>query len=350
MFVHVFPQFLLGFGYITPILIVFGVTGNIMNLTVLMTPSLRTKSNVLLSALAISDCFFLILMFPHSLGQYDFFAMNYNFRYFYFHCRMHLIAFANFFSAAAIWLVLAICMERLIGIKYPLFVRRYGMKSSFYIIGGIIGATFIVTAYSHISYKCLIKHFCSNTQIHSMCFSAQRDKWTSKLNNTYSDLAKQYVTWNTRFNAVFVVFLPILVVLWANVLLLMTLRERQKFMERSNVKQGEMGRAQMLMEQKITITVCAIVTSFTITQGPSALALLLSDFLLANSNKITTQMTIFPQFLVVLGKSLNFGLFCLSSAGFRTKLLSISKHRFTNWKPRYENKSHETERLCKANV
>uniref|UniRef100_A0A913HBU8 G_PROTEIN_RECEP_F1_2 domain-containing protein n=1 Tax=Strongyloides stercoralis TaxID=6248 RepID=A0A913HBU8_STRER len=313
-------------GYITPILIIFGVIGNITNLTVLMTPSLRSKSNILLSALALSDCIFLLLISPHSMANFNFFALNNTFRYLYFRLKMHLIALANFASASAIWFVLAICLERLIGIKYPLSVRKYGTKYVYFIVIGTIIVTFMLTGYSHISYDCVIKKFCNNTQIHSICFSVQQEKWTTNLPNHHSAFIKSYVKWNTLF--------------WSNVLLIMTLRERQKFMEKSNnnIKEGA-AKSQMLLEQKITITVCAIVTSFTVTQGPSAVVLLMSDLLNYNT-KLATSIAFIPQFLVILGKSMNFLLFCLSSSNFRQRLLLLTKHRFKRLTPKTKRNSN----------
>uniref|UniRef100_A0A914D380 G-protein coupled receptors family 1 profile domain-containing protein n=1 Tax=Acrobeloides nanus TaxID=290746 RepID=A0A914D380_9BILA len=81
-------------------------------------------------------------------------------------------------------------------------------------------------------------------------------------------------------------------------------------------------------EHRVTITVCAIVTCFTLTQGPSAIVLFM-DFLwgnrppFVNSNVVWYHANILAGFLVVIGKTLNFVLFCLSSATFRRRLLTI---------------------------
>ncbi|KAK6025106.1 hypothetical protein OSTOST_09004 [Ostertagia ostertagi] len=70
-------------GKIVPVLIVFGISGNILNLTVLLTPAMRTRSNVLLACLAVADIVFLVFMFPHSLAHYKIFAFSYWFRRIY---------------------------------------------------------------------------------------------------------------------------------------------------------------------------------------------------------------------------------------------------------------------------
>lgn len=80
---------------------------------------------------------------------------------------------------------------------------------------------------------------------------------------------------------------------------------------------------------QVTITVCAIVTCFTVTQGPSAAAAIYQSLhgAVSQSNTILYVLTTATSFLVVLGKTLNFILFCLSSANFRHRLLGMMKRR-----------------------
>lgn len=90
-------------GMIVPVLIVFGISGNILNLTVLLAPNMRTRSNILLASLAVADIVFLIFMLPHSLAHYRIFAFSYWFRRLYLGNKMHLLAVLNWASATAIW-------------------------------------------------------------------------------------------------------------------------------------------------------------------------------------------------------------------------------------------------------
>ncbi|VDN56106.1 unnamed protein product [Dracunculus medinensis] len=89
--------------YFYPCIIVFGIAGNLLNLTVLLNKSMRSRSNCFLSALAFSDILFLILMSPNILANYPIFTHSYAYRYFYFHAKIHLIALANWSSSVAIW-------------------------------------------------------------------------------------------------------------------------------------------------------------------------------------------------------------------------------------------------------
>lgn len=109
-------------------------------------------------------------------------------------------------------------------------------------------------------------------------FSAKQNK-----TNPNSQWLINYVQFSPHVHAFFGVFLPTVVVLVSNALLIYTLRQRyhaqcffspiiccrQKFLSIST-NQAEMksnqAAAQLRMEQKVTLTVCAIVTCFTITQ------------------------------------------------------------------------------------
>lgn len=94
---------------------------------------------------------------------------------------------------------------------------------------------------------------------------------------------------------------------------------------------------QFQAEHRVTVTVCAIVTCFTLTQGPSAIVLLMSflsnsrtgnDFFGANFQSVLHYMNSLTGFLVIFGKTLNFILFCLSSQRFRRRLATIIRRKF----------------------
>ncbi|CAI4222279.1 unnamed protein product [Auanema sp. JU1783] len=324
-------------GTIVPILIVFGISGNILNLTVLLAPNMRTRSNLLLASLAVADIIFLIFMLPHCLAHYKIFALSYYFRLFYL-CKMHLLAILNWASAVAIWLVLVICLERLMGIKYPLSVRKHKkILTPAVIVSAIVITTGILTSYSHLRYSCATRYFCDGTQIHSMCILTDSDKWFPNQTNPNSELVKSIARWGPHVNAIFVIFIPILLVLISNSMLIYTIRQRQKYFlnqQHSIKSESHLNGGQSRTEHKITITVTAIVTSFIITQGPSAFATIMAEYY-SNTNPWMLAMMSFITTMVVLGKALNFVLFCLSSATFRSRLLMQTKKSLMRQTTRY---------------
>uniref|UniRef100_A0A0N5A877 G_PROTEIN_RECEP_F1_2 domain-containing protein n=1 Tax=Syphacia muris TaxID=451379 RepID=A0A0N5A877_9BILA len=293
------------FGYILPIFIAFGIVGNIINLTVLLTPSMRSRS-FMLWFLALCDIVFLFFITPHSLAQYNVFALNNTFRWFYLNCKIHLITFTNWASAAAIWTILFICFERLLAIRYPLKVHRYTINRNLWrrtLIFLITVMTGFLTSYFHFSYTKIAKTFCNGTQFHAYHVAINSEKWPGNRTNPNPKWLQNYVYWSAKIHELFVIFMPTIIIIFANGLLILTLRSRTAAF--AGIKPpGSITKA----EQNVTYTVCAIVTAFTITQAPSGFVSLV----------ITNAM-------VIVGKSLNFVLFCLSSATFRQRLVAIVK-------------------------
>lgn len=102
------------FIFVFPWLFIIGIVGNCLNLTVLLNSKVRQKqktlnssltyrSNALLISLAFCDILFLLLVVPHSLANFDYFGLNFNFRFVYLSAKLHLISIANWCSAVATW-------------------------------------------------------------------------------------------------------------------------------------------------------------------------------------------------------------------------------------------------------
>ncbi|KAK6018220.1 hypothetical protein OSTOST_16206, partial [Ostertagia ostertagi] len=132
-------------------------------------------------------------------------------------------------------------------------------------------------------------------------------RWFRNQTNPSSALVKAVAHWGPHVNAVCVIVVPIILVVISNTMLIYTIRQRQKqFNTQASYKsESQMSGSQSRTEQKVTSTVCAIVTCFTITQGPSAFINIMaeyypihSDFMIAVAAVIST--------MVVLGKAADF--------------------------------------------
>uniref|UniRef100_A0A914N5Y2 G-protein coupled receptors family 1 profile domain-containing protein n=1 Tax=Meloidogyne incognita TaxID=6306 RepID=A0A914N5Y2_MELIC len=111
--------------YLFPSLVIFGILGNALNLSVLLDKKMQSRANTFLAMLAFADIFFLSLLVPNILANYSIFSRNWHFRMFYLSAKVHLISLANWASAVAIWCVIAVCTDRLIGIRNPLAARGH---------------------------------------------------------------------------------------------------------------------------------------------------------------------------------------------------------------------------------
>ncbi|RCN45409.1 hypothetical protein ANCCAN_08559 [Ancylostoma caninum] len=248
------------------------------------------------------------------------------FRYNARHLRNAIVGYANSHYCPNM-LILVICLERLMGIMYPLSARRHKKSSKIAVIVTIIVVTTgVLTSYNHFSYFCATRYFCNGSQFHAMCLPTDSERWFRNQTNPNSELMKTVVRWGPHVNAVCVILIPIALVFISNAMLIYTIRQRQKqFITQSSIKsESHLSGSQSRTEHKVTTTVCAIVTCFTITQGPSAVIRVMAvyypiqhEFMIAVQSVITT--------MVVLGKALNFVLFCLSSANFRARLLQQAR-------------------------
>ncbi|KAI1729251.1 7 transmembrane receptor (rhodopsin family) domain-containing protein [Ditylenchus destructor] len=394
------------FRFVFPWLCFIGIVGNCLNLTVLLSSDKRSRrssicinhrsSDALLVSLAFCDILFLLLMLPHSLANFDYFGLDFTFRTLYLPSKIHLISTANWCSAVAIWLIIAICAERLIGIG-NCEIKKWTCCRTGHVIAAIVLICGVLTSYNHFSYHCVVKLLCNGTQIISKCFDVVQENWSTNHTNLTPAFIRSYVQWSQVLNVIAVIVVPILIMIALNLALLFVVRQ-QSFLvynrlysaslnsnnsggsapgiskgtrkisamsdsgkrkssvvvfseagsnegldravtnnthenptqqARSNLFRRSIDQTmQFQAEHRVTVTVCAIVTCFTITQGPSAIVLSLSFFSghkppFVNSNALWYHANCVTGFLVIIGKTLNFILFCFSSATFRRRLMRI---------------------------
>jgi hypothetical protein len=228
-----------------------------------------------------------------------------------------------------------VSVERLIGIKTPFHTRFYWARWRLtVIVSAVFIASAILTFYHHIAYNCFYYYLCNGTQVFAVCFSVASDQWQYNHTNTNADWFRSYVRISTVANTLLVIVMPIIAVAVLNVSLIYELRRRV----RNTAVDGCTGSfrrisdatARHRQQRKVTVTVCAIVTCFTLTQGPSAITFLweLATQSDGTSEQFYTVVSI-TNSLVIMGKVLNFVLFCSSSAHFRRRLAQLVGKRST---------------------
>ncbi|CAK5039876.1 unnamed protein product [Meloidogyne enterolobii] len=220
-------------------------------------------------------------------------------------------------------IILGVCFERFIAISNPLSIhksRPFGIKLFLVIV---IIATFLLTFYVHLSYQCIIKTFCNGSQLYSFCFNIDSKKWQT--NNSFlanSQLIYLYLHYSPIIHAVFVVFLPTVLIIFSNLGLLFALYKR-------NYLSGFIGHSDSLKTTKsldlnrksICLNTFRVEYRVTFIVTPSAIIQLFVGPVSAKDPYVTLRaLTVF---LVTLGKSLNFVIFCLNSASFRSRLINF---------------------------
>ncbi|CAD6186904.1 unnamed protein product [Caenorhabditis auriculariae] len=314
--------------YFYPALAVFGILGNFLNLTVLLNRSMRSRANTFLAVLAFADIIFLFLLFPNILANYSIFTYNYYFRWFYFYTKVHLISLANWCSSVAIWCVIAVCADRLVGIQKPLYARAtWSSWKMPALVVGIVSGCGLLTFYQHFEYVCLVRSYCHETQLYSRCLPVNAEKWWGQRPNPFS-AGYQRVVSSCKLAFIFLmIILPIILLTFLNLTLLCALRKRQKHLSFATDMSDRRNSDHMQKtENRVTLTVAFIVTMFTLTNGPSALVHLARHAYQLQPEELY-DLTMICSTLVICGKASNFILFCLGSKHFRVRLLRLTQRK-----------------------
>uniref|UniRef100_A0A0K0DLE8 G_PROTEIN_RECEP_F1_2 domain-containing protein n=1 Tax=Angiostrongylus cantonensis TaxID=6313 RepID=A0A0K0DLE8_ANGCA len=202
------------------------VIGNSLTLSVLLSAHMRNRANHLLAFLALCDLLVFVMMFPHYLAALDVFSHNVEFRFVHFNTKVHFAAITNWFSAAAIWFVLAVSVERLLIVKFPFrSLDAYNPRQTLSISMGILLGTFLLTSFHHVSHTCMTWMTCSDTQLIGVCYSNAMPMWGSRPNPT-AVFTRQWIELSVLINAVLAVLLPVFAVAVLNISLIRLLKKR----------------------------------------------------------------------------------------------------------------------------
>ncbi|TKR60222.1 hypothetical protein L596_027504 [Steinernema carpocapsae] len=297
LYTHVFlVQFLLGFG------------GNTLNLLVLLSKKMRSRTNILFAAMAVADLTFLVFYLFTYFYFAGYFAHKSVVSSWYLTYNIYITGFCNWFSAVSIWLMLAVTIERVTVIRRPFQSSNRLLSVNFFVtIAVIFIFTFVITFFQPISLKTVVVN----------------NRYVRQHNNP--SLATAW----TVFHALAVVVLPFIISLILNFLLVIALRQ-QTFLAGLILSEGDQLKSQQPLissrnrtEKKVTTIVVVILTSFLICNAPGAVVQVLRMFEIRFKTELNNQLLhAGMNCLAVTGKVLNFILFCLSSSHFRKNLWS----------------------------
>ena len=123
--------------------------------------------------------------------------------------------------------MLAVCVDRLLGIKSPLYsCKEWSSRKTFFLFLGIVVATGLLTSFHHVSYQCFYWRLCNGTQIHSKCFSVAAEEWRKNETNPTPQWLRNYVRMGTTLQALFGIILPTFALISLNVALVHELKKR----------------------------------------------------------------------------------------------------------------------------
>uniref|UniRef100_A0A914XLJ9 G-protein coupled receptors family 1 profile domain-containing protein n=1 Tax=Plectus sambesii TaxID=2011161 RepID=A0A914XLJ9_9BILA len=366
-----------------PLQLLFGIFGNSLNLLVLLSKHMRSRTNSLLAATAIADMLFLLAMTPHYMARFPGFNQKQTdgcpkkqltegcvtlFHRFYVDYKMNLTFLANWFSAASCWLIVTVSFERLLAIKMPLHARNSACSRRMCaLLAVIFGLTAALTFHHNVAFR-----------VERLPWAIDEDSNDTLFRHQLIPQQREYVQSATIANILFVIVCPLALLIIVNFFLIYYLRRRHQFLKmggaraasiqrtrdrctsessdssrsralgsgrermgaattplagerRSNASQW--SRQMTSSQRKVTFMVAVIVTSYVISHAPSAVLVVFMYFQANHPiTELTFYLTLLSNSLVITGKVANFFLFCTSSAHFRSRLRNIvcgitSKHR-----------------------
>ncbi|VDK52162.1 unnamed protein product [Anisakis simplex] len=358
-----------------------GLIGNAINLVVLLSKTMRSRTNALLAATAFADALFLIALTPHYLSRYAFFvraakcphysdashiAINRcrsEFYEFYVEYKTLFTFAANWFSAASSWLTVAVSLDRFWAIKSPLQVRSSTCSWSLTLT---LLSVFVVTGLLTLPHNFAFKVVHENNTLFDAKNHSHAQRQVAQFHN-----GLQYVF--TVTSILVQVFLPVLLLSVLNSFLIYYIRHRHEFFEitapkssvhstksavatetppmtaailpkastvticdnprRSSKWSGAWVRQLHTSQRRVTIMVIAIVSCYLVTHVPSTV--LFTYMYTIDLNFYTRRenyaFVLISNLFVVSGKVANFFLLCSSSSHFRSQVkqkLCVRSKRF----------------------
>ncbi|ELT88858.1 hypothetical protein CAPTEDRAFT_190670 [Capitella teleta] len=246
---------------IIPLLGVFGIVGNLLNLTILTFRYRKREVDVLekgallgLIALAVSDSFFCIWLLPSAAWPKSKTIFEKRNAELFF--RMYGAYFSNVFIKTSTWLTMIIAMARYLGICYPLRAR---------ILIGLLSTKIAVVA-SFILWLLLCLPHLWSYAILDVDIEFENVNMTCVLNTGPFSQNIDFRLSMTYSWAVIGYFVPVAILTFCNICLIRALRQSE--MLRARTARGQSTRSRDV-HHKITVTLICLVAMFLLLVSPS---------------------------------------------------------------------------------
>ncbi|XP_059620905.1 motilin receptor [Phlebotomus argentipes] len=370
---------------LVPCVVIIGVLGNFVTVIVLTRRRMRCSTNVYLTALAVADMVFLLFNFILSLQHYP----NINRAKYELYWRTYGLShwFCDASSYSSIYLTVSFTIERYIAVCHPIRGQILCTESrAKRVIAVVVVLCFLLTGTTSFEYQLdtterhvsgVSRELCLPPEANATSPATQEDveastvAWLSTLEVTSdvdaemdgdyelngnkteeitnstskddicvveiyfkaipSELGKNS-TYRTIFyimTSVLFTFLPLILLATFNCFLIAAVhRSHKNRHQMTNARQGDTSTSQ---ENKVTVTLIAVVLLFLICQTPTAIFLIYTSWAPETSDprslNLNRAMGNILNFLVTMNAACNFLLYCAFSAKYRATVAHLLSRR-----------------------
>ncbi|XP_021354912.1 FMRFamide receptor-like [Mizuhopecten yessoensis] len=299
------------YNYGLPVVCLFGIVGNILNLTILtrrkLQKSYRTVEQaayVCLIGLALSDLMFCVFAFPTTFlptGEY------YKTKGFILYYGMYSTAVINVFIMSSTWLTVTMATERYIAICHPLNSKLFMTLSKTKLI---IVLVYLVSVAFNI--PVLWRY-----QIHEVLCENR----TSKVYHLKQVPLCDSNTLDHGYRVLWAIvgnFIPLILLIGFNICICYKIHKSYKLRQKFHCEQDPKD-----PNNTLTITLIVIIVMFFILVAPSEIVLHIAQITKSDSDATYKAIEVVMNFMQSVNFSVNFVLYCIISPYFRKTLRHI---------------------------
>ncbi|XP_074653300.1 sex peptide receptor-like [Tubulanus polymorphus] len=306
-------------GYLTPIVILFTIITNSLVCLVLLKPHMRSPTNMLLVAMAMSDTF--TGVFPSPAFVY-FYMFGHHKQYVpYEWCMVNEYitgGIPTIFHTASIWLTVALAVQRYIYVCHTLAARRWCTVQTA-VIGTFI--IYIASTICHLS-KFVDTYFepmdcpsvVDNYTLTTTCLPVKRD--------FFEENAVVFYNVYLWFRIIFIHFIPCTSLIILNALLIKTMRDAKR-RRMQLLRQNKKSECKKIQDSNCTtLMLVAVVGVFLVVELPSGIVIMIWVIDETYMLQILTEnsiglLSLFTNFCILVSYPVNFFIYAGMSKQFR---------------------------------
>lgn len=314
-------------GYTSLIVCIFGITTNIINVTVLARKDMRNPTNALLSSLAVSDILTMLPYVPFVIHFYcafsphDMSAEKYSYSWGMY--MLFLINFAATTHTISIWLGVSLAVFRFVQLrstsKGTLAKRRLNKT-----IQKVIAFVYIASA------LILIPNYLTN-ELDEIVSPDNSTVYVIKDLKLATNETKPIVLGNVITYAVVAKLIPcVLMTIFSGSLLISLNVRGRKRRRRLSATSNNFRRE--TRQAKTTRMLLVVIILFLFTEFPQGLLIVLSATVPGFFHGVYIPLGDLMDIIALVNNSINFVLYCIMSTQFRTKFLQMYFNKHTTFK------------------